>query len=47
MVLQKILAWGHLELEAYQLQDNWREINGLSPMLAGFNELMLEASCSA
>jgi hypothetical protein len=36
---------GHLELEAYDLQDNWRHTQGLEPILAAFNRLMLEASC--
>ena len=38
---------GHLELEAYELQDAWRVEQGLQPVLADFNRLMLEISCSA
>ncbi len=38
---------GHLELEAYDLQDRWREERDLAPVLADFNRLMLEVSCSA
>ena len=38
---------GLLELEAYDLQDKWRNRLGLKPVLGDFNRLMLEASCSA
>ncbi len=38
---------GSLELEAYDLQDKWRSRHGLQPVLADFNRLMLEASCSS
>ena len=38
---------GLLELEAYELQDQWREQQGLEPLLGDFNRLMLEASCDA
>ena len=38
---------GLIELEAYDLQDKWRHEKGLQPVLADFNRLMLEASCSA
>ena len=38
---------GHLELEAYDLQDKWRSQHELKPTLSEFNRLMLEASCDA
>jgi len=38
---------GHLEVEAYDLADRWREQLGLEPSLAIFNRIMLEASCEA
>ena len=38
---------GALEVEAYDLQDRWRKNNGLQPVLADFNRLMLEASCDS
>lgn len=38
---------GLLELEAYDLQDKWRQRQGLQPVLGDFNRLMLAASCSA
>lgn len=38
---------GHLELEAYTLQDNWREQQGLEPVLDVFNRILLGDSCSA
>lgn len=38
---------GHLELEAYRLQDAWRKERGLEPVLDVFNEILLEDSCSA
>ena len=38
---------GEIEVEAYDLQDKWREARGLAPILPAFNRLMLEASCSA
>lgn len=38
---------GLLELEAYDLQDQWRVSHGLKPVLGDFNRLMLEASCSS
>lgn len=38
---------GEVEVEAYDLQDKWRETKGLQPILAEFNRLMLQASCSA
>jgi len=36
---------GELELEAYELQDRWRLQQGLAPVLADFNRMMLAASC--
>ena len=38
---------GLIELEAYDLQDKWRDQKGMKPVLADFNRLMLEASCNA
>ena len=38
---------GHLELEAYDLQDAWRVDRGLAPSLAEFNRIFLAASCDA
>ncbi|MCG8324036.1 MAG: hypothetical protein MI673_00845 [Thiotrichales bacterium] len=38
---------GHLELEAYKVQDAWRAEQGLEPVLDIFNEILLEDSCSA
>lgn len=38
---------GHLELEAYALQDAWRQEQGLEPVLDIFNQILLEDSCSA
>ncbi len=38
---------GEIEVEAYDLQDKWRELHGLEPILPAFNRLMLEASCAA
>ena len=38
---------GHLELEAYVLQDRWRTQNDLRPTLGDFNRMMLSASCDA
>ena len=38
---------GEVEVEAYELQDRWRESEGLEPILAEFNRMMLKASCSA
>ena len=43
----EITCRGEIEVEAYDLQDKWRESVGLEPILAEFNRLMLEASCSA
>lgn len=36
---------GHLELEAYKLQDKWRKQIGLAPVLSDFNAIFLQASC--
>lgn len=38
---------GHLELEAYAIQDQWREKQGLEPILDVFNQILLQDSCSA
>ena len=38
---------GLIEVEAYDLQDQWRKQHGLQPVLSDFNRLMLEASCEA
>ncbi len=38
---------GHLELEAYNLQDAWRAENDLQPSIGEFNRMMLTASCDA
>ncbi len=36
---------GHLELEAYTLQDQWRNERGLEPTMGEFRRMMLAASC--
>ena len=36
---------GHMELEAYTLQDAWRQEHDLRPVLSDFEGLMLAASC--
>lgn len=38
---------GHLELEAYQIQDQWLAENNLKTRLDPFKAIMLEASCDA
>jgi hypothetical protein len=38
---------GQLEVEAYDLADQWRAEKGLEPSLAVFNRILLEASCDA
>lgn len=43
--LENHYCLGQLELEAYDLQDQWRIQNGLEPLLDDFNRLMLAASC--
>ena len=41
----KSTCLGHLELEAYVMQDQWRVQHGLEPKLDEFNKMMLQASC--
>lgn len=43
--LDKGYCLGRLELEAYELQDQWRIQQGLTPVLGDFNRMMLAASC--
>ena len=38
---------GHLEVEAYDLQDKWRAGHALKPILSDFNRIILSASCDA
>ena len=38
---------GHLEVEAYELQEHWRLAHGLEPQLDPFKQIMLVASCDA
>lgn len=38
---------GHLEVEAYELQDRWRAHNRLSANLDPFKMILLSASCEA
>lgn len=38
---------GHLEVEAYDLQDKWRANFQLKPIMSEFNRIMLGASCDA
>lgn len=38
---------GHLEVEAYDLQDKWRAKYNLKPIMSDFNRIMLGASCDA
>ena len=38
---------GLLEVEAYDIQDQWRGTQGLKPVLAEFDRIMLGASCDA
>lgn len=38
---------GHLEVEAYELQDQWRLAHNLNASLDPFRKIMLEASCDA
>ena len=42
---QKRRCLGHLELEAYELQDLWRAQQGLEPVADDFKKIMLAASC--
>lgn len=41
----KSTCLGHLELEAYKIQDRWRVQHGLEPKLDEFRKMMLQASC--
>lgn len=38
---------GRLEVEAYELQDQWRTEHGLKPVMDEFRKIMLNASCDA
>lgn len=40
-----VTCLGHLEVEAYDIQDKWRDTQGLNPILAEFNRILLTASC--
>ena len=42
---QKSTCLGHLEVEAYTLQDQWRHYFKLAAILDPFKKIMLEASC--
>jgi hypothetical protein len=44
---QKTTCLGHLEVEAYELQDQWRVAHNLAESLDPFRKIMLEASCDA
>jgi len=44
---QKTTCLGHLEVEAYELQDQWRVAHHLNESLDPFRKIMLEASCDA
>ena len=41
----KTTCLGHLEVEAYELQDQWRVAHNLNESLDPFRKIMLEASC--
>ncbi len=41
----KTTCLGHLEVEAYKIQDKWRVQHDLSETLDPFREIMLSASC--
>ena len=43
----KSTCLGHLEVEAYELQDQWRVSHNLDESLDPFRKIMLEASCDA
>ena len=43
----KTTCLGHLEVEAYELQDQWRVAHHLNESLDPFRKIMLEASCDA
>jgi hypothetical protein len=38
-------CWGALEVEAYNLQDEWRILHGMSNITDPFKLVMLEAAC--
>lgn len=40
-------CWGHLEVEAYALQDKWRWLNDVPGRADPFKMVMLEAACDA
>lgn len=40
-------CWGHLEVEAYNLQDDWRMLNGVPGSTDPFKLVMLEAACDS
>ena len=40
-------CWGHLEVEAYNLQDEWRFMHGMTGDTDPFKLVMLEAACDA
>lgn len=42
---QKNTCLGHLEVEAYTLQDQWRHGFNLAAVLDPFRKILLEASC--
>jgi len=42
---QKVTCLGHLEVEAYEIQDLWRAKNKLASSLDPFKKILLEASC--
>jgi hypothetical protein len=44
---QKTTCLGHLEVEAYELQDQWRLAHNLTESLDPFRRIMFEASCDA
>lgn len=44
---EKTQCMGQLEVEAYELQDEWRAQFGLRPKSDAFTLLMLEASCNS
>lgn len=40
-------CWGHLEAEAYQLQDRWRADHNVAVVTDPFKLIMLEATCDS
>jgi hypothetical protein len=40
-------CWGKLESEAYQLQDEWKAMNGMVRTTDPFKLIMLEAACDS